>query len=428
MHHAVVDEGRGSYRSWWPSLLGIGIVQIFLISDFFWLRWLPPWPEEIVVLVCALPIPPLAAWARVVVLFPPVNSPKRGSVFARVVNAVYLATVYLLQGPWLIRLGGFILIVAIYGILSAQFVVPLDDRFNREVISWDYTEGVKKLKKEREDYRFATDKELIEKAGREVEEVYEKNSLDVARVGLLVYWFLMVAIASTLPPAFPLPVWPRRFRTKWNIGDYRSIASCVDRDATEVDPILAAAAGALGRGIGEALADPLRYRTRIREVAAALYHAILFATRLQYEYEPANPGEHTIQEIRLGREVLRTGFGTCLDLALMYASVLEKAHVAPCVVFWKRSDTGASHAVAGFFDEIELPSDRLVVTEPESIRKMVREGSLVLVETTGLSTAEGQRLDFAQACARGQCLLESAAPIAVVNVLAAREAGVEPPK
>jgi hypothetical protein len=214
-----------------------------------------------------------------------------------------------------------------------------------------------------------------------------------------------------------------RVKRSWVPGEFTSLATLVDRNDQQLDSILQTTTRALGSGPGEVLTQ--EYATGRREVAAALYEAVRCTTRLQYDHEPANPGDPH-QEVRLAGQVLRNGIATCLDLALLYAALLERAHVAPALLLVERKN--GWHAVGAFFDDGSESMTPTVVTDPKAILEMVRTRSLIPVETTGLSATKGKKKTYTRACEEGASLVTNARPLAVVNVLAARRSGLKPPE
>jgi hypothetical protein len=209
---------------------------------------------------------------------------------------------------------------------------------------------------------------------------------------------------------------------RWLPGAFSELPALVDRNASQLDPILQAAVGALGSGFGEVLARS--FATGARDIASALYEAIRCNTRLQYDHEPANPGDQ-LQEVRIANQVLSFGVGTCLDLALLYAALAERAHLAPGILI-VRNNAGW-HAMGGFFDAGSESGIASVVTDSKVISDLARSGSFVAIETTGLSVAEGRKKGFARACEEGTLAIQNATPVALVNILAGREMGLAPP-
>jgi hypothetical protein len=212
-------------------------------------------------------------------------------------------------------------------------------------------------------------------------------------------------------------------RPSWLPGDFQTLATLVDRDAPELEPVLTVARRALGCGMGDLL--DTGKGSAVYSVASALYEALRCGTEILYDYEPANPGEGR-QEVRVAREVLADRVGTCLDLALMFAALLERGHLAPAVVL---ADPGGTwHAMAGYFRELDPSHHGVVITDGKEIRRLTEEGILTPVEVTGLSAVQGVKKDFYQARRKGLEKSRRYKPLAVVNILAARNQGLVPGK
>jgi hypothetical protein len=208
----------------------------------------------------------------------------------------------------------------------------------------------------------------------------------------------------------------------WMPGGFVELTTLVDRDAPELEAVLKPAREALGPEFGKVLG--MAYATGDRDVASEVYDAVRFTTRLKYDRGPANPGEPQ-QKVRLARKVLRDRVGTCLDLALLLAALLEHARCAPAILIVERKDRW--HAIGGFFDNGAEASTPDVVTDPVTIRKLLYDRLLVAVDATGLCVTKGKKKDYAQACKEADSLVINDRPLALVNVVAARKKGFKPP-
>lgn len=211
-------------------------------------------------------------------------------------------------------------------------------------------------------------------------------------------------------------------RSLWMPGNFADLARFIDRESSELNTIVNAARRALGCGFAEVLAK--EHATGVCKVATVIYGAVLFHASLKYEAPPANP-EDARQEVRLARQVLSGGFATCLDLALLYAALLESANLAPAIVLVELKN--AWHAMGGFFDRGSETKTAQVVMNPLLIRQLIKNQLLILVETTGLSEINGQKKDYDQACKEALRYLEDDRPLVLVNVVAARRMGFRPP-
>lgn len=109
------------------------------------------------------------------------------------------------------------------------------------------------------------------------------------------------------------------------------------------------------------------------EIASAVWTAIA-NLRLDYALPPAS-FEHTGQKVRGSAQILESGLATCLDLTLLFCSVLEQAGLNSLVVFT------AGHAFAGVWLKKEEFSTT-VTDDVTALRKRIRLNELVIFETT----------------------------------------------
>ncbi|MCI0719377.1 MAG: hypothetical protein L0338_10485, partial [Acidobacteria bacterium] len=207
---------------------------------------------------------------------------------------------------------------------------------------------------------------------------------------------------------------------KWRPGDFAELATFVDRNEPNLDEILNAARRALGSGFGDKLAHSEDIKLASDEIASAVYDALRVETEIRYDYEPPNHGEAE-QIIRLAGEVKEQRVGTCLDLALLLGAVLELAHLKPAVIFLE-TETGW-HALSGYFvgDGLGGP----VIEDQDEIRRLL-DGLLVPIESGGIAVRRGGKRQFRAALDEGREAAQNYLPIAVLDVLAARDAGYLP--
>ena len=208
---------------------------------------------------------------------------------------------------------------------------------------------------------------------------------------------------------------------KWRPGDFAELATFVDRNEPNLDEILNAARRALGSGFGDKLAHSEDIKLASDEIASAAYDALRCETEIRYDYEPPNYGE-TEQIIRLAGEVKEQRVGTCLDLALLFGAVLELAHLKPAVIFLE-TESGW-HALSGYFVGEGL--GRPVIEDQDEIRRRLNDGLLVPIESGGIAVRRGEKRQFRAALDEGREAVQNYLPIAVLDVLAARDAGYLP--
>lgn len=125
---------------------------------------------------------------------------------------------------------------------------------------------------------------------------------------------------------------------------------------------------------------------RAWELASAIWSAVA-ALGLDYALPPAS-FEHAGQKVRGPGQIVDSGLATCLDLALLFCSVLEQAGLNPLLVFTK------GHAFAGVWLKPEEFSTT-VVDDVTALRKRVKLKELVLFETTLITQRPAPAFSYA---------------------------------
>ena len=130
----------------------------------------------------------------------------------------------------------------------------------------------------------------------------------------------------------------------------------------------------------------------VKNQAAAIY-AALQAENIAYIVHQAS-FETLGQRIRLPGDVLTSKSGTCIDLAVLYASCLEAVGLNPMVIFTK------GHAFAGVWLE-DMNSANCTEDDVSSITKRMAKGidQICLVECTGFVAGESMDFDSSKAAA-----------------------------
>jgi very-short-patch-repair endonuclease/KaiC/GvpD/RAD55 family RecA-like ATPase len=155
------------------------------------------------------------------------------------------------------------------------------------------------------------------------------------------------------------------------------IAAFVQPNEPAVERLLKRAANVLhANGKPSALNGYEEGAKRAWEIVSAVWSAI-GAQTLDYSLPPAS-FEQTGQKIRGAAQIGESGLATCLDLALLFASVMEQAGLNPLLLF----TTG--HAFAGVWLKREEFSTT-VVDDITALRKRIQLKELVLFETTGVT-------------------------------------------
>jgi hypothetical protein len=165
----------------------------------------------------------------------------------------------------------------------------------------------------------------------------------------------------------------------------------------------------------------------------ALWSALLNDFSLSYIVPPPS-FQRKGQRLRSPSETIKGRRGTCIDLALLFASVLEYVEIYPVVFLF------AGHAFAGYYRNAEAheqirtyvlkhaskDSDFWMLGKDvhQTIQSLLDSNSLVALETEGLA----RKLSFQAAVARGRKeLAEKLANFEfLVDIRMAREGGVTP--
>src|SRR5215471_3321343 len=120
-------------------------------------------------------------------------------------------------------------------------------------------------------------------------------------------------------------------------------------------------------------------------ICRALYNRIK-DDDFYYTFEPVLT-EPSIQKIRTPLAIGTGRGGTCIDLACLFAALLEAAHQRPVLVV---VDTAhGAHAVAGYKAPDAVPSTAAIDLGP--LRGAVTRGEIVVFETTGAVAAKIRR-------------------------------------
>ncbi|MBN1423252.1 FHA domain-containing protein [Candidatus Fermentibacteria bacterium] len=165
----------------------------------------------------------------------------------------------------------------------------------------------------------------------------------------------------------------------------------------------------------------------IREILKALYTTL--RDRYDIKYVPPDPGsESGSQTIRPPHRVMagqrgRQGEGTCIDLALFLASVLEHVNVQPVVVVL-RGDHRWYHAVVGCWTTVS-PRVEPVISDVDRLNRELARSGIMLLEPTGLTdryaTSSGRKLTFEEALVGSSTPISRDAFVFALDIAAARQ-------
>lgn len=164
-----------------------------------------------------------------------------------------------------------------------------------------------------------------------------------------------------------------------------------------VDRLLGKASALLRKSDAELSLDGYqsKNRERVWKQVSAIYSALL-AEGLHYSNPPASFVADG-QKIRTPERIFDGRVATCLDLAMLFASCFEQAGLNPVVLFKE------GHAWIGvWLIATNFPTS--VVDDVMAVRKRVKSGEFLVLETTGIASDKKPTLRWA--CSTGDAYLE----------------------
>jgi len=182
--------------------------------------------------------------------------------------------------------------------------------------------------------------------------------------------------ASEAARATATTEWHATGRNAWDPRDGPALVAHVRPD----EPFVADRVSAVSTDIGGFAAG--RDRSFANDVCRRLYEEIR-RRRYYYELEPRSMLSE-VQMIRTPNDVDAHRCGTCLDLACLFASLVEAAHLRALIVIVGNGDF--AHALAGYFAPDEVSWDRPPLLG--ELRAAVHRQDAVLFEATGAVEAE----------------------------------------
>lgn len=205
-------------------------------------------------------------------------------------------------------------------------------------------------------------------------------------------------------------------------GRYNHDAATLAAFVQPQQPILAtlsrSAATILGKRTGSSALEGYQGSpTRVSHIVEALCEAIR-DDDVAYAVPPNSWGERG-QRVRTAEDVLEGRLGTCLDTAILMASVLEYLGIEPLIVVLP------GHALVGYWKTEQHISEDLVMPGWELINQIDRK-EIGLIETTMLTG--GHRSTFAQmhSAARQKIGTDASAVDFIVPIREARNRGIIP--
>lgn len=166
-----------------------------------------------------------------------------------------------------------------------------------------------------------------------------------------------------------------------------SIAAFVRPGSGDLAQIRRRASEILGKQEADLSSESGRDAASVKKTAEALYAAV---SELGIRYSlPPTDFESNGEIVRSPRDILADKSGTCIEMAVLFASLLESVRLRPLVFFCR------GHAFAGV-RLTDSPSPKMVDTNCSSFRADVDEGDLCVFEC---EAGEGG-MNFSEACRR----------------------------
>jgi len=196
------------------------------------------------------------------------------------------------------------------------------------------------------------------------------------------------------------------------------LAAFVTPNIAAVETLLGRTAILLGQRTGRASLEG--YQAKNKQRVFAMLDCIYDALRevgIHYSSPPAS-FERSGQRVRFGEQIIRSKLGTCLDLSLLFASVMEQAGLRPLVLMHE------GHAYPGCWlveESFPEPSwDTL-----QDIRKRVELEEIVVFEST--LCCDGNGSDFMRATLAARPHLNQDAIFHyAIDVYRSRASGIRP--
>ncbi|MFH1269154.1 MAG: transglutaminase-like domain-containing protein, partial [Planctomycetota bacterium] len=102
-----------------------------------------------------------------------------------------------------------------------------------------------------------------------------------------------------------------------------------------------------------------------------------------YDFERASP-DYERQVIRTPEVMFRDQKGCCLDFACLFAALLENMHVNPVIL--RICGDRFAHAVAGCWKGDH--SERALIHDSQTVKKLVESDRILIFETTGAAKSD----------------------------------------
>jgi len=218
---------------------------------------------------------------------------------------------------------------------------------------------------------------------------------------------------------YPVTILPSDYLFKSSVFPELT-ASFVMPNLLQVKTIVSRAAKILQEFTGDSTIDGYESRNinRVRQMAGAIY-AALQEQNIAYQLPPADT-EAMGQRIRLADEVLNTKTGTCIDMALLFASCLESARLYPIIILTDGHCFVGLHLMPETFAD-SVSDDITILT------KRLANGTktVEVIEATALNGGNGT--NFEDACTSGAANLVDINEFeCLVDIMRCRYVGIKP--
>ena len=196
------------------------------------------------------------------------------------------------------------------------------------------------------------------------------------------------------------------------------LAAFVQPNHPDLQPLVARMAGFLEKWTGDPSLDGYQRPdpARVRLVVAAAY-ATLQSSKVTYVNPPAS-FEETGQKVRTPEDVVGTRLGTCVDLSVLTAGLLEAVGLHPLLL------VVPGHLFAGCW-LVEDTFPDLVHDDPGRLRARVDLGELILLDLTVATHRPPKPFEAAERAGL-QLVADPHAPVLAIDLREARTSGVRP--
>jgi hypothetical protein len=144
---------------------------------------------------------------------------------------------------------------------------------------------------------------------------------------------------------------------------------------------------------------------RVEKMVIAIYYCLQERYRIRYEYEPRTY-DADWQMIRFPHEVLDQLKGTCIDLALLFASCLESVFLNPIIIIIKTAPM-TQHALIGCWRS-DNPPQQSVILNGSQAQQWAKNGDLILLDSVGFAYGKSAEQTFPGCRRRGARYLKLA--------------------